>query len=287
MKKLSSIFMSSIFITILLTFMLAGNVLANPYLPMTSETCTELLQDVRQQYYSEELSSSKGWNTRLKGLTVTFDPSTASREYFADTYNLFLAEEYTVVGCPAWPLEIEELRTLEEPSWTIPKALFESDSAPLYWVFNSDFVAICPPNAYALVGLTLHELGHVLDHKAGFTNKSAVILGEPYSRITAYPGREMMNEMFIYSTRSHKGSIIPQYEFAKWFHGGLSSLGINDIPVEHPFIDVITIVPTPSPDMFKIIVLQDIERTLLYNPGVPPQEVLGDLYPSYNYLMND
>jgi len=39
--------------------------------------------------------------------------------------------------------------------------------------------------------------------------------------------------------------------------------------------------------MFRTIVLQDMERTLLYNPGIPPQEVLGDLYPAYDYLMNN
>lgn len=250
------------------------------YLPLTDETCSQLLQDVREQFYTEDLPETKNWDTRLQGLTVTFDPNTSSRQYFADHYGLYLSEENTAVGCPAWPLSIEEQRTPEEPERTIPLALYNSN-APLYWVLNRQFLAIYPPNDAALKGLILHELGHVVDHKCDFTAKTALILGE--DRLIAYPAREWMNEMYILGTKGRLGSIVLQYEFAKWLHGIMPPVPVQD----HPFIDCIPLIPTMTPDKFREKVLQDFERELMYHPNMEPEEVLGDYYDDYDYLMND
>lgn len=250
------------------------------YLPMTNENCTQLLQDVRNQFYTTDLPDVKNWDSRLQGLTVTFDPNTSSRQYFADTYGLFIAEEYTVVGCPAWPLYIEELRSPEEPNWTIPQALFKDTNAPLYWVLNSQFLEAYPPNGYALKGLIIHELGHVIDHSCDFTAKTALILGN--DRMISYSAREWMNDMYVLATKGRLGSIILQYEFAKWLHSIMPP-----IPIEHPFIDNIPLIPTIPPDRFKEKVLQDFERELLYNPNIEPEQVLGNYYNDYVYLMNN
>lgn len=278
----------------LLSFLLAVLILlcasisqaAGPYLPLTETTGTQLMLDVRTQYWPNEFPAVKNWPGRLHAIIVTFDPTTNNAQYMLEHYGLTMSESYTVVGCPAWRAGVEIDPEKDRP-WTVPVSVLNSDTEPLYWIFNSDFLNT--GNDQALIGLMNHEFGHLYSQKNGFEQESIDIATDPFG----YGNREWMNELFVLSAKGKLGAFIPSYALAKWIHGLYPPVAYPPDPlpagyVVNPYLTSIRRIPQMKYGEIRCLFFERAEQLILRNPDKTLVEILGPTYvETYNYLMSN
>lgn len=252
---------------------------AGPYYPITQESATQAVTDVRTTFWGDEFGPS--YAEKFDNVILTNNGPNNSAAY-RETLGVYSMEDFVALMSIGWDLDAP-ISSKDDVRMFVPISVLDKHTDyKMYWVINTDLMQINNPVDNVMIGLLNHDYGHLWDMRNRFTIDAGY---NSFDDIVDYGAREQMNDIFVYTVKGQMGSIRPAYEMAVWIHG-LPFFPKTYTP-EHPYIEWYTTLPQLRPEDITTLFFRRMELQIARNPGKTLVEALGAQYSSdYEYFMS-